>query len=505
MQESKKMTRPSRADLENIFHYVGLVLIALGLCMLVPTLISLVAGEWASALDLLISACLTVGAGNLLFFLLRPRGRVTWNQGLVIVALSWLAAMLSAALPLYLNGHYASYLDACFESMSGLATTGLTLVHDLDHMAYSMNFWRHFIMFLGGQGIVVLVVSYFMAGSSAAAQLYISEGRESILPNVVESSRFIWRVSVAYLAAGTLSLGVCLMLEGMAPVRSFFQACCLFMAGFDTGGFTPQAQSVLYYHSFPVELITMVFMVLGMLNFAVQHEFWRGKPRELAKNIETRTLITTLVVTLGLVLGGLTLAGAFGGFAADLRRGVYQLVSGHSGTGFMTVYGQQMGARWGDLALFALIVAMGLGGCSCSTSGAIKSIRVGILGKDIKQRARKALSPTSAVVVERFHHIREYVLTDELTSTAFMVTLLYLGLYLLGTVVGLFYGYGLTASAFESVSAAGNVGLTTGVTSFTMPTLLKVVYIFEMWAGRLEVLAVIAMAVFLARLFGRKR
>ncbi|WP_458012106.1 potassium transporter TrkG [Candidatus Solincola sp.] len=142
-------------------------------------------------------------------------------------------------MPLYFSGHYASYLDACFESMSGLATTGLTLVHDLDHMAYGMNLWRHLIMFLGGQGIVVLVVSYFMAGSSAAAQLYTGEGRENILPNVVESSRFIWKVSLAYLAAGILSLGLCLLLQGMAPVRSFFHAACLFMAGFDTGGFTP--------------------------------------------------------------------------------------------------------------------------------------------------------------------------------------------------------------------------------------------------------------------------
>ncbi len=498
------MAAPYREDLENILHYVGLVLIALGLTMAIPAVVSLVAGEWGSALDLFISLCATVGTGNFLYFSLRPRRRLTWNQGLVIVALSWLAAMCFSALPLYLNGHYGSYLDACFESMSGLATTGLTLVHDLDHMAYGMNLWRHLIMFLGGQGIVVLVVSYFMAGSSAAAQLYVGEGREGILPNVVESSRFIWRVSVAYLAAGTLSLGLCLILEGMAPVRSFFHAACLFMAGFDTGGFTPQAQSVLYYHSLPVELITIAFMIMGMLNFAVQHEVWRGKPRELVRNIETRTLALTLLVTLGMVLAGLTLAGTFSGFTSDLRRGAYQLVSGHSGTGFMTVYGPQMGDRWGELTLFALIVAMGLGGCSCSTSGAVKAIRVGILGKDIKRRVRRALSPSSAVVLERFHHIREYTITEELASTAFLVTILYLGLYLLGTVVGLFYGYGLTASAFESVSAAGNVGLTTGLTSYTMPALLKVTYIFEMWAGRLEVLAVLAMFAFLVG-WGRRR
>ncbi|MGQ9703964.1 MAG: hypothetical protein ACUVS1_05200 [Actinomycetota bacterium] len=93
------MAGANREDLENIFHYVGLVLIALGLCMAIPLVVSLVAGEWASALDLFASLCLTVGVVNLLFFLLRPRGRVTWNQGLVIVALSWLAAMFFPPCP----------------------------------------------------------------------------------------------------------------------------------------------------------------------------------------------------------------------------------------------------------------------------------------------------------------------------------------------------------------------------------------------------------------------
>ncbi|MGQ9536273.1 MAG: hypothetical protein ACUVT4_03455 [Actinomycetota bacterium] len=95
----------------------------------------------------------------------------------------------------------------------------------------------------------------------------------------------------------------------------------------------------------------MVFMVLGMLNFSLQYEVWRGKLGELWRNLETRSLALTLLFTLGLVLAGITLAGTFSGFASDLRRGAYQLVSGHSGTGFMTVYGTQMGARWGDQTL----------------------------------------------------------------------------------------------------------------------------------------------------------
>lgn len=499
------MFKASRKDLEDIFHWVGVILIALGLCMAVPLAISLLAQEWSAALDLVISACVTCGVGNVLYFGLHSRGRVTWNQGLVIVALSWFLAMVFSALPLYINGHYSSFLDACFEAISGLATTGLTLAHDLDHMAYGINFWRHFIMFLGGQGIVVLVITYFMAGTSTTTQMYTGEGRESIMPNVIESSRFIWKVSVVYLAAGTLGLGVCLLLQGMAPARSFFHSSCLFMAGFDTGGFAPQALNVGYYRSLPVELITMVFMLLGMVNFAVQYEVWRRRPGELVRNMETRTLALTLLITLGLVLAGLSIAGAFGSFGSDLRRGGYQLVSGHSGTGFMTVYGQQLGERWGDLALFGLIAAMGLGGCACSTSGAIKAFRVGVLSKEVKVKTKQALSPVSAVIVERIHHIRDFNMTDTMVSAAMLTTLLYLGLYILGTVAGLFYGYGLTASAFESVSAAGNVGLTTGVTNYTMPAFLKAVYILEMWAGRLEVMAVVVMFTYFLNLLRRRR
>jgi len=477
----------------------------LGLCMLIPLVISIIAGEWPSVLDFIISAALTIGVGNLLYFGLPARGRVTWNQGLVIVALSWFLAMLFSALPLYLSGHFASYLDACFDAMSGLATTGLTLIHDLDHLSYGMNLWRHLIMFLGGQGIVILVIAYFVAGSSTAAQMYTGEGRESIMPNVIESSRFIWKVSVVYLAVGTLSLGICLLLQGMAPVRSFFQSSCLFMAGFDTGGFTPQALSIMYYHSLPVELITMVFMMLGMFNFAVQYEVWQRRPRELYRNMETRVLTSSVLFTLFLVVAGLIIFGTYSTFGAAVRRGAYQLISGHSGTGFMTVYSTQLGTRWGEIALFVLIIAMGLGGCACSTSGAIKAFRVGVLLKSIKLKIKQALSPASAVVKERIHHIKDFDMTEGLMSAALITTLLYIGLYLLGTLVGLLYGYGLTEAAFESVSAAGNVGLTTGLSSYTMPNLLKMIYILEMWAGRLEVLAVVVMIAFFINFLRRGR
>ena len=127
------------------------------------------------------------------------------------------------------------------------------------------------------------------------------------------------------------------------------------------------------------------------------------------------------------------------------------------------------------------------------------------MAKEVKAKTKRALSPASAVVVERIHHIRDFNLTDTMVSAALLTTLLYIGLYILGTIIGLFYGYNFTASAFESVSAAGNVGLTTGVTHYTMPGLLKVVYILEMWAGRLEVMAVVVMFAYFLNMLRRRR
>ena len=499
------MLKPSRKDLENIFRYVGIVLIALGLSMSLPLVVSVVAGEWSGALRFFLSACITAGVGNLLYFTLRSRRRITWNQGLVIVALTWFFAMLFAALPLYLSGHYASFLDACFESMSGLTTTGRTLVHDLDHMADGGAFSRLCMHFMGGQCIVILVLTYFVAGTGAAVQMYTGEARESIMPNVVESSRFIWKVSVTYLVAGTLALGICLLAEGMAPVRSFFQACCLFMAGFDTGGFTPQALSVGYYHSLPVELITLVFIFLGMTNFAVQYEVWRGRPGELVKNMELRVMFTIMLMLISLVLASLVRADVFASFGAYLRRGAYHAISAQSTTGFSTIPSQHIGQRWGDLALYTIAMAMLLGGCVCSTSGGIKAFRIGIIAKEIRLKMKKSLSPVSAVVVERFHHIRELTMTDVMVRTVMHITILFVLLFLLGMTVALLYGYDLSTAMFESASAGGNSGLTTGVVDYRMPALLKVVIIFQMWAGRLELLAVVVMIAYFLSMLRRGR
>src|SRR4030042_1190983 len=118
-----------------------------------------------------------------------------------------------------------------------------------------------------------------------------------VLPNVIHTARFIWLLSIVYLILGTLALGIVGILDGMKPVNAFFHGVCIFMAAFDTGGFSPQSQNILYYHSLTFEVITVVIMLLGALNFNLHYRIWTGDRREMWKNIETRTLSITILLT----------------------------------------------------------------------------------------------------------------------------------------------------------------------------------------------------------------
>ncbi|MDD5255747.1 MAG: potassium transporter TrkG [Candidatus Omnitrophica bacterium] len=490
--------KPGLDDVKNIGYYLGKVILGLGLTMCLPILIGLAYRENSPVFDFLIAAEAALILGLALKTLCHSNKDLSWMQGMIVVSLSWVVAMFIGAIPLYLSGHWRSFLDACFDSMSGFATTGLALGADLDHLSYTHNFWRHLIMFIGGQGIVVVALSFFIKGLSGAFKMYVGEARdERIMPNVVHTSRFIWLVSLVYFVLGTSSLTIIGAASGMQIPKALFHGACVFMTAFDTGGFCPQSQSILYYHSFPFEVATVVIMILGALNFKLHYHIWTGNRKEIYRNIETGTFFITVVSAFLVTAVGLAQTGIYQGAFVLFRKGFYQLISGHTGTGFQSVYPQQLAGEWNDLAVVGVICGMALGGAVCSTTGAIKMLRLGIIFKAMAQDVKRIILPERAIVVKKFHHIRETFLKDTHVRPALLNTLAYLLLYGVGTLVGMFFGYPFLHSLFESTSAAANVGLSCGITSAGMPALLKVVYILQMWAGRLEFMSVFTLVGFI--------
>jgi trk system potassium uptake protein TrkH len=210
-------------------------------------------------------------------------------------------------------------------------------------MSMSHNLWRHLIMFIGGQGIVIVALAFFVKGFSGAFRMYVGEARdERVLPNVIHTARFIWLVSFVYLFLGTVSLGITGILNGMQPLNAFFHGACIFMAAFDTGGFAPQSQNILYYHSLPFEVITVVIMVLGAINFKLHYVIWTGNRREIIRNIETISLFIAVLATFVIAAAGLTQAGAYPDAWVMFRKGFYQLISGQPGL-------EPLSALWLDL------------------------------------------------------------------------------------------------------------------------------------------------------------
>src|SRR5450756_1291735 len=182
-------------------YFIGFVMVGLGALQLIPLLTSLIYQEWPIFFNFMISSSVTMIFGGILILLchrFRTR-KLGWSEGMVVTAASWFIGMLFCALPYYLSGSHLSYLDACFDVMSGLTTTGLTLIQDLDHQSNGINMWRHLLTFVGGQGMVVLALTFLVRGTSGAYKMYVGEGKdERLAPNVIHTARSIWLISLIY-------------------------------------------------------------------------------------------------------------------------------------------------------------------------------------------------------------------------------------------------------------------------------------------------------------------
>lgn len=490
------LLRPDLSDLRHIAFDLGKVVSVVAIAGLLPFAWALALGEWSAAGAVLLMigvAVLLAAAGELV----RPAGqrhRIDWSHGMVVVALAWLVVPAIGMIPLYLSGHYADLLDAYFDAMSGVTTSGLSVAQDLDHMPQSINVWRHTLHFLGGQGIVLAALTFFAA--SGALALYQGEGREErIFPSVTSTARFIWQVSAVH---GFVGVTVVTLILGAAHDfewgRAFFHGYNIFVAAFDTGGFSPQSAGFAYYRSPLIEAVAGVLMVAGALSFGLHYALWQGQ-RKLWRNLEVRTLAMSFITILAVTTLGLAALGIFADPLSLGRYSLFHVVSAHSGTGFATVSSAEL-VRWTGLAFVGVSVAMALGGMASSTAGGVKSLRVGLTLKALADTVREALLPERAVIPRTYWQNGQQRLSSQLAQSVMAVSLLYVALYLLGAAVGFAYGYPLQDALFESVSAAANVGLSVGITSPTMPVPLEVLIIAQMWVGRLEFVAVFALAGF---------
>jgi trk system potassium uptake protein TrkH len=490
------LRRPVAEDFQLITHFLGRILLVVGAAGLLPLAWAALAGEWHPFGSFLLMVGLFAFFGVIGVKFGPSNPRLDWSHGMVVVALTWLIVPVIGAVPLWMSGHFGTPLDALFDSVSGLTTTGLAVMSDLDHLASSINFWRHLLQFLGGLGIIVAALTVF-AGPGGIT-LYFGEARgERFLPSVTSTARFIWMVAILHMVVVVTGLiAVAWIVLGFEPHRALFHAINMFLAGFSTGGFAPQSTSIGYYHSAIFEAVAAISMMAGAMSFGLHHSLWRGQRGDAFRNLESRTLLSTFGFTLLLTLLGLAASAAFSEVWGLTRQGFFQVFSAHTTTGWATIPSAEL-SGWGGLSFGGIAIAMALGGMGSATAGGVKSLRVGLTIRAVINQVKQALLPQRAVVGTGYYQAGPRHLTHDLIMAVMTISLLYVALYLLGAGVGMAYGIPLQQALFESVSASATIGLSVGVTDPSMPVILQLIYMVQMWAGRLEFLALFSLIGFI--------
>lgn len=483
-------------DLRVIGHYLGVLVSFSTLALLVPFVTAVICGEWTPASHYLLTIGVTLIVGTALRFLVVNPGRLTRTQAIVVTGLAWIVLALIGTIPLYLSGHFATYMDALFDGVSGITTTGASIIEDLDHLSYADNMWRFMLHLVGGMGLIVVALSFGLFGKSSGATMYMSEGRsEHVVPNIMHTSQFIAKLSLGVIFISTALLTLFCLFLGMDGLRAVLQGLWLSISGFLTGGFAPMSQSVMYYHCYPMEMVLMVLMVAGSINFILFSDVWKGRLTTFFKDIEIRTMVLWLVIMTCVFTAALIGSTEFSGLPVLLRRGLFTIIASFTTTGFQNVTVNQMNTVFTSGAFLIVALLMAVGGSSGSTAGGIKFNRLGIVGKSLVANIKEAVAPDSARVVVSYYHAGRRVVTPDLVKEATTVLVLYISTYLIGALVGIAHGYEATQAIFESVAMASNGGLSCGIATPGMPVTLELFYILEMWAGRLEFVTLIALIV----------
>ena len=264
----------SRLHLEDwriICHYLGALILLMAAVMCLPFALALALGELDQAVIFLKCIGITGIVGALLTLAQIKRGTMMRNQALVVTALSWAVLAFFGTLPLWFSGHYASFLDALLEGVSGITATGLSIAVDLDHMALSMVTWRFILHLMGGVGVLVIALALGIFGTGAgAASIYTAEAREGrVMPEIRQMARFIFKVTAIIIAVGTAACSIPLLFGGQAPLRAAFSSLWITISAFATGGMTGQSMGIMASHSWPLEIISVCLMFFGIINFTL--------------------------------------------------------------------------------------------------------------------------------------------------------------------------------------------------------------------------------------------
>ncbi|MCL1938401.1 MAG: TrkH family potassium uptake protein [Candidatus Azobacteroides sp.] len=464
---------------------VGCIIVLESLFMFLSAAVSAYFREQAAS-SILWSASIALACGLTAFLLTDFRKKVRIigkKEGYLSVTLSWILFAFFGAFPFYIGRIVPSFTDAFFESASGITTTGATIMTHIDSVPHGILFWRSVSQWLGGMGIIVFSLALLPLLGGEAAQLFDAESsgltHDKFQPRVSQMAKRLWGIYllITFLVIFFLWLG---------PM-GLFDAVCHGITTVSTGGFSTKQSSILYWNSLYSEMVIILFMIVGAINFPLLYFLLKGKFKKFFGDEELRWFLSIIAVTTLIVCIGLTFDKGYD-FLSSLRHSCFQVVSTITTTGFST----WDFSTWGPFYQIIFLLLMIVCGCAGSTSGGLKIVRAVVLVKNTVSEFERLIHPRAIIPVRLNGAALSFGVVQRLLAFAF----LYACIILVSWGILTLSGVPLIEALGAATSAIGNVG--PGLGKLSPYGSFEGISIFAKWylsflmiIGRLEIFTVL--------------
>jgi trk system potassium uptake protein TrkH len=470
---------------KTVFFLIGILLIVLGASMLAPYSIQVIYAE--NSHSFISSSFVTIFIG-ILFVLanLEKEFKLNLRQTFLFSTLAWLMVAIFGSLPFLLSANEFTISEAFFESMSGITTTGATIISDLDNSPKSILLWRAIMQWLGGIGIVVMAITILPLLKVGGMQLFKMEGpdtTEKILPRTIEVAAIIISTYVAL----TFLCGFFYWLFGM----TIFDSICHAMTTIATGGFSTHNDSIGFFKNSNIEIIASLFIILGSIPFISYLKFSQGNRKIFFKDVQIKGLIYLLVISIVVMFIYLLFINFESSLIDKIRISSFNVISILSGTGYVT---DDFGL-WGKFSLVFFLFLMFIGGCAGSTACGIKIFRLQMLLIFLKDQIKKLIYPNS-VIITKYNNQK---ISDDFIKSVIIFIFTFLFIFLIIAMLLSISGLDFITSISGAASSISNVGPGLGEiigpngNYKSIPDLSKWILSAGMLLGRLELFAVLVL------------
>ena len=470
------------SNYKTVFFTLGILQIILGIFMLIPIFVQFFFKEIDSSF--FGASIITIIFGTLFFLSnLDHDKKLNLQQAFLLTALSWLSIAIFGSLPLIFSKVNFSFTNAFFESMSGITTTGSTIIPNLEEMPKAILLWRAILQWLGGIGIIVMAITLMPIMNVGGMQLFKisnSDSSEKILPKSKEIA-----LRLIYIYSGLTTLcAISYKILGMNTFDSITHS----MTTIATGGFSNYNESIGFFNSFSIEISAMIFIILGSLPFIAYIKFLNGNRRIFFSDIQIRTFLKIILISILILSIYLFLDKSS---ELNLRTVLFNVISILTGTGYVNAQFD----NWGGFPLIIFIGLMFIGGCAGSTTCGIKIFRFQILYSFVLNQLKKIIYPKGIFVLKYNQSPVDDKFTASIISFIYMYLVIFFAITALLSLTGLDFITSISGAATSISNVGPGLGSTIGPNGnfSSLPDISKWILSFGMILGRLELFAILVL------------